>query len=307
MPRILVVDDAAVDRRLVEGLLRKDPELEVVHAEHGRQALTRMAFELPDLVLTDLVMPEMDGLELVRAIRQQHPLVPVIVMTSYGSEEIAVRALHDGAASYVTKKALGRDLLDSIRRVLAASGAQRCHARLMECLESREVRFSLGADCALIPALISHLQDGLKEMGLCDDSDCIRTGVALGEALANALYHGNLGVSSELRETDDQAYRRLVAARREQSPYRDRKIQVTTRMTRDEAEFIIRDEGEGFDPTQLPDPSDPENIERLSGRGLLLMRTFMDELRYNDRGNEVTLIKRTAAAAPACHMACGGN
>jgi CheY-like chemotaxis protein/anti-sigma regulatory factor (Ser/Thr protein kinase) len=306
MPKILVVDDAAVDRRLVEGLLRKDPDLQVVQAEQGRQALTRMAFDLPDLVLTDLVMPEMDGLELVTAIRQQHPLVPVIVMTSYGSEEIAVRALHAGAASYVTKKTLARDLLHVIHRVLNASGAQRSHARLMECLESRQATFMLGSDGTLIPALISHLQDLLKEMGLCDETDCIRTGVALGEALANALYHGNLGISSELRETDDRAYRALVEQRRDQTPYCHRKIQVIARLTREEAVFVIRDEGAGFDPACLPDPADPKNIERLSGRGLLLMRTFMDEMCFNEHGNEVTLTKRPRAALGE-RLACGST
>jgi anti-sigma regulatory factor (Ser/Thr protein kinase) len=54
----------------------------------------------------------------------------------------------------------------------------------------------------------------------------------------------------------------------------------------------VRDEGPGFDPGGLPDPTDPANLERPCGRGLLLMKTFMDEVRYNDRGNEVTMRKR---------------
>jgi anti-sigma regulatory factor (Ser/Thr protein kinase) len=62
-----------------------------------------------------------------------------------------------------------------------------------------------------------------------------------------------------------------------------------------EATFVIQDEGPGFDPASLPDPTDPENLDKVSGRGLLLMRTFMDEVSYNDRGNQVTMIKRTVA------------
>jgi anti-sigma regulatory factor (Ser/Thr protein kinase) len=57
-------------------------------------------------------------------------------------------------------------------------------------------------------------------------------------------------------------------------------------------EFVIRDEGPGFDPASLPDPTDPENIEKACGRGLLLMRTFMDKVDYNRTGNQVTLTKR---------------
>ena len=55
---------------------------------------------------------------------------------------------------------------------------------------------------------------------------------------------------------------------------------------------IIKDEGEGFDPAALPDPTDAENIDRPCGRGVMLMRAFMDEVRYNARGNEVTLIRK---------------
>jgi anti-sigma regulatory factor (Ser/Thr protein kinase) len=57
------------------------------------------------------------------------------------------------------------------------------------------------------------------------------------------------------------------------------------------ARFVIRDEGPGFDPHKVPDPTDPENLERESGRGLLLMRSFMDSVAYNPTGNEVTLVK----------------
>ena len=55
--------------------------------------------------------------------------------------------------------------------------------------------------------------------------------------------------------------------------------------------FTVRDEGPGFDPSKLPDPTDPANLEKISGRGLLLMRTFMDEVRFNATGNEVTMVK----------------
>ena len=61
------------------------------------------------------------------------------------------------------------------------------------------------------------------------------------------------------------------------------------------ASFIIRDEGPGFDPSKLPDPTDARNLGKPSGRGLLLIRTFMDEVGYNPSGNEIRLIKRRTA------------
>ena len=57
--------------------------------------------------------------------------------------------------------------------------------------------------------------------------------------------------------------------------------------------FVVRDEGHGFDAGNLPDPTDPHNIELASGRGVLLMRSFMDEVMFNETGNEVTMVKRS--------------
>ncbi len=117
-------------------------------------------------------------------------------------------------------------------------------------------------------------------------------GVGLGEAFANAMFHGNLELCSSLRETDADAYHRMAEERRRQSPYQDRRVEIEVRMARDKAEFVVRDQGRGFDPSSLPDPTDPANLEKVTGRGILLMRSFMDDVFFNERGNEVTMVKR---------------
>ena len=109
---ILVVDDSAMDRRLATGLLEKEGGYQIVIATNGLDALQVLKQQPIDLVLTDMQMDQMDGLELVEAVRADYPLTPVILMTALGSEEIAVRALEKGAASYVTKRRLQQDLLE---------------------------------------------------------------------------------------------------------------------------------------------------------------------------------------------------
>lgn len=292
MARILVVDDSAVDRKLAGGLLQKHADWEVHYANDGSEALNEIELHLPDLVLTDLQMPQMNGLELVTRIREEYPMLPVILMTAKGSEEIAVEALQRGAAYYVPKKKLSQELREVVERTLNTAKESRSQSRLMRRMTRNETSFELENDLSLIPSVVGFLQDIVTQMRTCEETDRLRVGVALEEALLNAYYHGNLEVSSELREVDHSAYYSLAQERTQQEPYRDRLIRVEASVTPTESRYVIRDEGPGFDPAELPDPTDPANIERPCGRGLLLMQTFMDQVNYNEAGNEVTMIKR---------------
>jgi anti-sigma regulatory factor (Ser/Thr protein kinase) len=139
----------------------------------------------------------------------------------------------------------------------------------------------------------------MGEADLGDEADRLRMGIAVEEALTNALYHGNLELNSELRQNDDRIYYDLAKARAAEPPYCDRRIYVETRHTTDEVSITIRDQGKGFNPAALPDPTEPENLERAFGRGMLLITTFMDEVRHNDSGNEITMIKRRTHAEAA--------
>ena len=291
MPTVLVVDDSAVDRRFVGELLAKEADWTVGYAVHGADALLQMEQAIPDIVVSDLLMPEIDGLQLVASVRQRYPLVPVILMTSQGSEEIAVQALQQGAASYVPKRAIVHYLRDTIRKVLSVSSRERSQTRLMGCMTRSESTFILENDPSLFGPLILYLQEGAMQMGLWNDADRTRVGVALEEALTNALYHGNLEIGSELREKDVSAYYDLIGMRRQELPFRDRRIVVEAKLSAKQAVFIIHDGGCGFDPAALPDPTDPANLAKVSGRGILLMRAFMDEIVYNDSGSMVTLVK----------------
>lgn len=295
MPTVLVVDDSAVDRRLVGGLLSRAPGLTVDFAASGDEALQKIAASMPSLVVTDLVMPGMNGLDLVSTLHRQYPRIPIILMTGKGSEEIAVGALHAGATSYVPKNALHQHLQQTVQDVLSVVREKRSQEQLLGCLKYGDFTFALSNDPALIPSLIDYVQTLLRSIGLCDESDVIRISIALEEALRNGMYHGNLEVTSQQREGDPEAYETLVAERTSSAPYRDRQLLVTINVTSEQARFVVRDQGPGFDPAKLPDPTDPENLERVSGRGLLLMRTFMDEVSFNASGNEVTMVRRSSS------------
>jgi len=292
MSTVLVVDDNAVDRRVVGGLLEKAGGLSVRFADSGASALDHIRQAVPDIVVTDLVMPEMDGLALVSEVVSGYPRVPIILMTGYGSEEIAVKALHAGAASYVPKSHVSTMLVETVQKLLEMLREQEHQQRLIGRMVRNDCEFELNNDLGLVPPIINYLIRGLRGVGYSDEGTGIRISVALEEALNNAIYHGNLELGSELRELESAQYRQIVRERRESLPYRDRKVFVSASISRAEARFHIRDEGPGFDPHSLPDPTDPANLELPSGRGVMLMRTFMEEVVYGPKGNEVTLVKR---------------
>ncbi|MHB1424062.1 MAG: response regulator [Gemmataceae bacterium] len=289
---VLIVDDSATDRHLAGAIVQKCEGWQALFATNGREALEMLSQHAADVVLTDMLMPEMDGLELVRAIRAQHPLAPVILMTAHGSEDLAIQALRNGAASYVPKNSLARDLAETLDTLLAVGQSNRREQMILGCLVHHETHYRLDNDVALVAPLVGHLEHQLERMKLCEPSGLVLIGVALHEALTNAILHGNLGVSSESRETNEKEYYRQIAERRTQPPWSERRVRVGVTLTAQEAVFVIADEGDGFDPEMLPDPTDPANLERVSGRGLLLIQTFMDRVEHNERGNQITMVKR---------------
>ncbi len=297
MPVVLIVDDSEVDRRLVGGLLPKDLEWLIEFADNGVEALEKMRLSLPDVVITDMLMPKMDGMELVSNIRVDYPHIPVILITSHGNETLAVEALEKGATSYVPKQLLAAKLQETVEQVLAMAKADRSYSRLISCLKTTQYSFELDNDPALIPPLVDLLQQILAGMRCCDATGRMHAGIALEEALLNAVLAGNLEMERdqvlEARAQLRQGYvSQLVKTRRAQGPYSTRVTHVQASISLDKAVFVIRDEGRGFDVTRVPDRRDPETLEQLGGRGLVLMTNFMDEVRFNASGTEVTMVMR---------------
>jgi CheY-like chemotaxis protein/anti-sigma regulatory factor (Ser/Thr protein kinase) len=292
LPLIVVADDSLLEQRYVGRILAQHGGWRVAFARNGVEALEAITKAPPAVVLTDMNMPQMDGLTLVEKVREQFPLVPVVLMTGSGSERVAVAALKAGAADYVPKQALAHDLTPVLERVLSVGQAECRRFRVLQGMVRRSAQFVLESDPSLVPPLVAQFREDLIEMGLCDLTGATRAGIALEEALLNAVYHGNLEVSSDLRQNGDEAFHQLAQERRAVEPYASRRVRVTARLTLASATFVIADQGPGFDITKIPDPTHPDFLERPSGRGVLLMRTFMDEVRYNPTGNRVTLVKR---------------
>lgn len=291
MPTVLVVDDSAMDRELAGGLLSKEDDTTVSFATNGREALQILQSELPDIVVSDLQMPEMNGLELVEAMRQDYPAVPVILMTARGSEEIASEALRKGAAGYVPKVALGQNLRPAVRRLMADALADRLHSRLMHSLIDDESTFHLHNDPELFDALVAHFQELLRCLPLGSESERLRVAAALRHALWISHAHGNLEIPISL-DLDDNAFQHLSGERSGLSPYCSRRLVIKCRISRDEVVVAVEHEGPGIPHGELPENLQEEAADRNWLGRFLVISSVMDEVVYENNGRTLRLLRK---------------
>jgi anti-sigma regulatory factor (Ser/Thr protein kinase)/CheY-like chemotaxis protein len=271
-------------------LVAKHESWTVERAESAQAALDRLAAEEFEVLIadTDAVRDRKGWLDFVR---ERYPNLPVVLVTPHARHDATVQALLLGAATFVPRDRLARDLVTTIERIVALSCVDEAPP-VGKTLTETAHRYVFPNDRTAVPPVLRHVQTELERFAVCDRPDRLRVAVALEEALVNAIVHGNLEVPSKLRERGDDSFERAIMERKTTAPYSDRRARLAATFRPGEVTFVVADEGPGFDPTDVPDPTDPENLAKPHGRGLLLMRTFMDEAHHNVRGNEVTLVKR---------------
>ena len=130
------------------------------------------------------------------------------------------------------------------------------------------IEFELPSAISTMHIVLEYLMKRVEKLGVIKPERS-NLFVALDEAFVNAVKHGNKFDSQKL-------------------------VRITAEVSKAEARFTVEDEGEGFDVNQIPDPLDPENLFKTSGRGVLFIYNIMDEVKYNDRGNRLTMVKKAA-------------
>ncbi len=292
MTTILVVDDSAADRRLVAGILEKGGDWTILEARDGIDALDQIELMAPDIVVTDLVMPRLNGRELVELIGRDFPQIPVILMTSQGSEQIAVRAMQVGASSYVSKKLLPKELCDMVARLLSETREDRVHVKLMHRLADYRSTFVLENDPDLISLFVAYADNIVRTIGALKSGERREFSAALKEALSNAIFHGNLEMGDQLETRTSQSLRDVALEKAGQPPFDSRRVNIELKCSQSRILAKVTDDGDGFDVNQHPLPDDIADIDRTKAKGILLMHINLDELRFDERGNAVTLVKR---------------
>jgi len=288
--KILIADDQPLLRNMLVKVMRESG-LEPIEAENGEKAIELFRTFHPAVVLSDIMMPKMDGLTLLREIKKIDMRAAVILMTGHGNEEILLKALRGGAANYFKKPFNVQEIVEVIKNLLQHQlEIDLSHLYSPFLVRERKSFIFKTVEADIFP--IIH-QITLQLQNIIGNAELLNAKVGIEEMLKNAIEHGNLGITTEEKH---QAIARgqfgeLLKQRLNSGGNADKRIFVNAEITADHFIVTIQDEGAGFDWRGLP-ALEPESLLRYAGRGIFLTRIYFDEVLYNQRGNGVTLIKK---------------
>lgn len=262
--RILIVDDNDDLRASLEDVLRELGH-EVIATGDRNVALARDDLDEFDLIISDLTDDAESGVQLLSEINRKRLMVPVVVSSDEAQQPGVVKAFKMGAVNYLRHPYDKDELCNIVEKTLAYKLRFVDDLKVLPHLHEK-IEFELPSDVSLMNGVLHYLLERVAKLGVIKPERS-NLFIALDEAFVNAVKHGNKNDISKL-------------------------VRITAELSSKEARFTVEDEGDGFSLQDIPDPRDPENLFKTSGRGVLLIYNIMDEVEYNARGNRLTMVKR---------------
>jgi serine/threonine-protein kinase RsbW len=262
--RILIVDNNDELRAMLEQVLRELGH-EVVATGDRAIALAREDLDEFDLIISDLTEDEHSGVQLLSEIKRKRLMVPVVVSSDEAQQPGVVKAFKMGAANFLRLPYNKVELRDIVEKTLSYKLRFVDDLKILPHVREK-IDFELPSDVTLMDGVLQYLLERVSKLGIIKPERS-NLFVALDEAFVNAVKHGNRSDPRKL-------------------------VRITAELSAKEARFTVEDEGDGFNVQEIPDPRDPANLFKMSGRGVLLIYNIMDEVQYNERGNRLTMVKR---------------
>ena len=297
MSSILLVEDEHLQLEMMEDYFNMEG-YKTFAARSGDEALDVVMNESVDIVVSDMQMPRMNGLELVCRLNEVNPELPIILVTGYGTVETAIEAMKNGAADFLLKPVKLEKLEITVKVNLEKMIDSQKQEELMPFMNG-DIFYNLPVSrYHLLGALATKLAKIVTEYGFIESKKRYAIKTVMYEAVSNSMFHGSLGVLSEgLREedSDDSAFMDEVIRRAESQDFAHKSILVKSAIEKEKLTITILDEGFGFDwLLKLSEADDPENLFRPYGRGLMIIKRLMGEgnFIFNKEGNQLTLLFR---------------
>ncbi len=295
--RILIVDDDKYIALLLYNFLEEEGFI-CDTAENGLEALEKVSKgNHYDMVLLDFVMPKMNGLEFLAALKEINPKLPVLMISGYRTIDNTLEALRLGAIGFIKKPFSLKDVLKNLKLVFHTTRGKKELGPIIPHLKRGSMEFEFETADIEPDEVSIYLATHLGEMGLIEGRRISTVALAFNEVIINAIEHGNLElpVNHFLEMGDNDEKDKILNLKNERlrdSDYANKKIAIKYFFCNDETMVTITDEGAGFNTASVVDfllRDDTENMDGC-GRGIMLLKYAVDEVRFNEKGNEVTLV-----------------
>ncbi|HBN77214.1 MAG TPA: hypothetical protein DD473_15645 [Planctomycetaceae bacterium] len=294
--RVLVIDDDAAWQKVMLLLLARRGDFDVHAVMNLQEARAQLKKNPYDIVISDLELASSDrlvenGLDVISIIEEEGLEIPVIAVTGNGNESSVVEALQRGAANYISKFNVRDHLYKTVDSVVQTIGQRKLKSKLLGSIVELKLLYCIHNDIRLISPFIEELKSNLSSRTELSTTTITRILISAEEALMNSIVHGNLEISSEIRETSMADYHDMIETRAQDPQYQNRRVSLEISLNPVRFQLTIQDQGIGFDLSNIKDPRDEKYISRASGRGMLLMQTFMDSVEYSDHGRCICMTK----------------
>jgi serine/threonine-protein kinase RsbW len=220
------------------------------------------AVELLERKDFDVVITDLDGEQLTATEGEPEP---ECLPDAIDDSRSAIKAFKICISNYNKDEFNEDDLKFFVEKTLDCKAKCVDKKELIQDLHEK-IEFEVPSVISLMHNILDYLMKRVEKVGVINP-ETSNLFVALDEAFVNAVKHGNKFDASKL-------------------------VRITADVSPEEARFTIEDEGDGFNVAEIPDPLDPQNLFKTSGRGVLFIYNIMDEVKYNERGNRLTMVKR---------------
>lgn len=291
-PPVLIIDpDLALQEILGEILKNR---FRIFVANTIAEATPILEREEPHLIFIELVLAGEDSIQFIERTKKSKSNTQFIVITDKATVENAVTALRHGALDFLKKPFEIDDIARIVGKFFSLTANREADYDIYSSIIAESRTFQLPTDFSVISTFMSEIMHIISRFTGIDKKTTLTIRLSLYEMLVNAMEHGNLEINYDMKKNlleEVMDYQRFLQDRANEDPFRNRKVLVSYTYDTKSISFTITDDGKGFDVSKVPNPHASENLERLNGRGIFISRVNMTQVKYNEKGNQVTLYK----------------
>jgi len=245
-----------------------------------------------DFVLSDIVMKNMDGLEMLKKCRQESPDLPVVLMSGYTQDENIIEALRWGACDYLVKPFEKNQLLAIIQRANELASAKNKITSLHNFVSHMNIEFVIRSSDLSLARVQEIFRETLLKYTRLVNNDLLNIVMVLEEAVLNAHEHGNLELESEWKDVypkgeSETLFEKRKVERLNEPEFAERRVKLNLNIDQSKLEVSVEDEGTGYTTGNIATKASGNPY----GMGLMIINNLMDEIRFNDKGNCITFVK----------------